>query len=110
MSESTETRLLEMVGQSLKELGDIKSGLALQTQMLNSHTASDASNFEALRDGMARLQEKLETIELARAREEGEKAAESRSHKFSAATWGGGIAAFLTGLIEMVRHFWPSGQ
>lgn len=108
MSETVEARILDMLSQTLDRLQNIDKGLALQTEMLRIHTASDSANFDALNGSLNELKTKLGLIELARAREEGEKIAASKSAKFSAATWGGGIAAFVMGVVEAVRHFWGS--
>lgn len=104
MSEAVETRLLELLEKVNEKLGDVVTGLALQTQMLENHTASDTSNFAALSAAITELKTKLDIIELARAREDGAREAEARSNKFSAVKWGGGIAAFLTGIFEGIRH------
>lgn len=108
MSETVEARILDMLSQSLERLQNIDKGLALQTEMLRIHTASDTANFDALNSSLNELKTKLGLIEIARAREEGVKEAEARSNKFSAAKWGAGIAAGLTAAVEAFRQLWPA--
>ena len=105
MSESTEIRLLDLMSQSLEKLQKIEIGQALQSEILKNHTESDATNFEVLNHAINELKTKMETLQIERATEKGEKAAEARANKFSAVTWGGGIAALLTAIAEAIRQY-----
>jgi hypothetical protein len=110
MSDAVETRLLELLEKINGQLGDISTGLALQTKMLEVHTASDTANFASLSSAMTDLKAEMKVIQLARAEEAGEKRANEATSRNLALRWGGGIAAGLVALSEAVRQWWPTGQ
>jgi len=111
MSDATDAQILSMMHEALERLTKIEISLAVQSEALKSHTVADSENFERLSTSLTRLTNELDVVQLARAREAGEKDAASSSPTVSSIVkWGAGVGAALAAIAEAVRTFLMTGK
>lgn len=117
MSEATEAALVELVRDIEERLANIETNIALQTQALQTHTDSDSANFTSLNTALSTIQSDvgglrsdIHQLQLARARDEGEKQAAEEAGKLSGAKWGAGVGAAVGAAAAAVFEFfrWAS--